>query len=135
MKDETGELAGGGTRPRRWLRWGMVLTAVLLVTGGVFIASRQSFRSRAAHLRVGMTRQEVFAIIGQPDCRLGLGKKDLMLFTPLPFNLHALIMAPGQTLKGNSGIPATEFPAYVEFEGDIADRVFVDGLEVDPLKK
>ena len=121
-------------KPKRLRRWEIAAIVAVFTLGAVFVASRQSFSSRAAKLRVGMTRQEVFAVMGHPDHLMKLGNMDIALFTPLPFNLHALIMFPGQTLRGNSGVPATEFPAYVEFKGDIADRIFVEGREINARK-
>ena len=82
-----------------------------------------------------MTRQEVFAVMGKPDRLVKLDDMEIALFTPLPFDLHALFTKPGQTLAGNSSILAEDFPAYVEFYGDRADRVRVDGREIDAVKK
>ena len=121
-------------KPNRLRRWAITAIVTIFVLGALFLASRQSFSSKAGQLRVGMTRQEVFAVIGEPDHLMKLGNMDIALFTPLPFNMHALIMAPGQVLRGNSGIPTTEFPASVEFKGDIADRIFVNGREIDARK-
>jgi hypothetical protein len=118
------------SKPNRWRRRAMIIFVAFLGLGGLFFVRHQSFSSKAATLRPGMTRQEVFAVMGQPDRLLKLGKKDLALFTPVPFVLHALIMTPGQVLKGNSGVSATSFPAYVEFEGDVAIRVLVEGREI-----
>jgi hypothetical protein len=118
------------SKPKRGCRWAIIVFVAFLTLGGLFFFS-QSFSSRAAKLRPGMTKQEVFAVMGQPDRLMKLGKTHIALFTPLPFDLHALFTKPGQALAGNSSIMATEFPAYVEFEDDIATRVRVDGHEVE----
>ena len=78
-----------------------------------------------------MTKQEVFAAMGEPDRLMKLHPKEIALFTPYPFSLHALITRPVQTLGGNSLVPGTDFPVYIEFEADIATRVRVEGRDIE----
>jgi len=119
-------------QPRRRRRWAIVVVALFVLLGGLIFATRESFNSRAARLRPGMTKQEVFAVMGEPDRLMKLGNMHIALFTPFPFSLHALFTQPGQTLAGNSNVMATAFPAYVEFKGDVAIRVRVGGREIEP---
>ena len=117
-------------KPKCRRRWPIFVISTLFILGALFVATRESFHSRAARLRPGLTRREVLAVMGEPDHLMKLGNMDIALFTPLPFALHALLTKPGPTLAGQPFVTATEFPAYVEFQGDIATRVCVDGHEV-----
>lgn len=121
------------SQPKRGRRWAFIAIAIFFILGALVFFSRQSFSFRAAKLRPGMTKAEVFAVMGRPDSLIKLGDMEIALFTPLPFALHAVFTKPGQTLAGNSNVMATDFPAYVEFHGDIADRVRVEGREVEAV--
>jgi hypothetical protein len=116
--------------PKRRRRWLALVFAALLLMGGLFLVTREAFHSRAARLRPGLTKTEVIAVMGEPDRLMRLGDVEIALFTPLPFDLHALFTKPAQTLAGQPLVVATEFPAYVEFRGDIATRVRVEGRDI-----
>jgi hypothetical protein len=119
------------SKPKRWRRWVILAIVAFLAVSGLFFANHQSFSSRAAKLRPGMTRQEVIAVMGEPDRLSSVGDKEYALFTPLPYDLQELISARPRKPGGPMIVWATEFPAYVEFEGDTAARVRVDGHEVE----
>jgi hypothetical protein len=106
---------------------------MILILGGLYFATGESFHAKAARLRPGMTKAEAFALMGEPDRLMKLGDVELALYTPVPFSLHALFTQPGQTLAGNANVMATEFPAYIEFRGEIATRVRVGGKEVEDV--
>jgi hypothetical protein len=119
------------SKPKCWRRRAIIAFVALLVLSGLFFANHQSFSSRAARLRPGMTRLEVFAVMGEPDRLVAVGNKESALFTPLPYDLHEFIVARPRTITGPWIVESTEFPVYVEFHGDTATRVRVDGHEVE----
>jgi hypothetical protein len=116
---------------RRW--WLALAIVAVLFLGGLFLVTRESFQSKASRLRLGLTKVEVIAVMGEPDHLMRLGNVEIALFTPLPFDLHALFTKPAQTLAGQPLVMATEFPAYVEFRGDVATRVRVEGREIEAV--
>jgi hypothetical protein len=120
-------------KPKRRRRWPALVIVTLLFLGALFLATRESFNSKAARLRPGLTKREVIDVMGEPDRLMKLGNMEIALFTPFPFDLHALFTKPAQTLAGQPLVMATEFPAYVEFHGDIATRVRVHGHEVEEV--
>jgi hypothetical protein len=119
-------------KPKTLRRWAIGAVVAVFALGALFLASRQSFNSRAAKLRPGMSRAEVFTVMGQPDCLIRLHDTEIALYTPLPFELHALFTNPAQTLAGNPNVLATDFPVYIEFHGDRANRVRVQAHDVPP---